>query len=63
MPLHRRRSRFARGPALFIFGSRALLFIIAAAAVELWPDPNPNPVGPGMLAALTLRAAVIWLGV
>jgi len=26
-----------------------LIFIIAAAWLGLWPDPNPNPVGPGLL--------------
>jgi hypothetical protein len=37
------------------------LLIIAAAAIGLWPDPNPNPVGPGMLALLTFWPSVICL--
>jgi hypothetical protein len=37
------------------------LFIIIAAAVGLWPDPNPNPIGPGLLAFLTFWPGVICL--
>jgi hypothetical protein len=51
------------GVVLFVLGSGPLLLIIAAAAIGLWPDPNPNPVGPGMLAALTFWPAVICIGV
>jgi hypothetical protein len=41
------KSRMVRvGPGLLILGVRPLLFIIVAAAVGLWPDPNPNPIGP-----------------
>ena len=34
---------------LLVLGSAPLVAIIAAARVGLWPDPNPNPIGPGML--------------
>jgi hypothetical protein len=49
------------GAALLIFGTGPLLFIIAAAAVGLWPDPDPNPIGPGLLAAVTFWPAVICI--
>jgi hypothetical protein len=49
------------GLALLLFGSGPLLAIILAASVGLWPDPNPNPVGPGMLAAVTFWPGVICL--
>ena len=49
------------GLVMFLLGSGPLLLIIAAAAVGLWPDPNPNPVGPGLLAALTFWPAVICI--
>jgi hypothetical protein len=51
------------GAALLIFGTGPLLFIIAAAAVGLWPDPDPNPIGPGLLAAVTFWPAVICIAV
>jgi hypothetical protein len=47
------------GLVVFFLGSGPLLFIIAAAAVGLWPDPNPNPVGPGILCGLTFWPAII----
>jgi hypothetical protein len=49
------------GVLLLVFGSGPLLFIIVAAAIGLWPDPNPNPVGPGVLAALTFWPGLICL--
>jgi hypothetical protein len=50
------------GLGLLILGVGPLLFIIVAAAVGLWPDPNPNPIGPGFLAFLTFWPGVITLG-
>lgn len=32
-----------------------------AAKVGLWPDPNPNPVGFGMLAGITFWPATLCL--
>jgi len=53
-------SRLVRaGLVIFGLGCGPLLFIIVAASVGLWPDPNPNPVGPGLLAALSLWPALI----
>lgn len=46
------------GLALLVVGAGPLLFIIAAAAVGLWPDPNPNPIGPGLLFFITFWPAV-----
>jgi hypothetical protein len=58
------RSRFVQvGLGLLIVGTGPLLFIIVAAAVGLWPDPNPNPIGPGFLAFLTFWPGVICLGI
>ncbi|MEO8224485.1 MAG: hypothetical protein ABI661_06745 [Gammaproteobacteria bacterium] len=37
------------GLALLLLGAAPLVTIIVAAKVGLWPDPNPNPVGLGML--------------
>jgi hypothetical protein len=55
-------SRLVRaGLVLFVLGCGPLLAIIGLAAVGLWPDPNPNPVGPGMLAFLTFWPSVICL--
>ena len=55
-------SRFVRtGLALFVLGCGPLLLIIVAAAVGLWPDPNPNPIGPGILAFLTFWPSLICM--
>jgi hypothetical protein len=56
------QSRLVRvGLGLLILGVGPLLFIIVAAAVGLWPDPNPNPIGPGFLAFLTFWPGVVCL--
>jgi hypothetical protein len=51
------------GLALVALGWGPLLLVIFLAAIGLWPDPNPNPVGPGLLFALTVWPAIICLGV
>jgi hypothetical protein len=49
------------GLALFVFGTGPLLTIILAASLGLLSDPNPNPIGPGMLAGITFWPAVILI--
>ena len=49
------------GLALVLVGWMPLLGIIFLAAVGLWPDPNPNPVGPGLLFFVTSWPAIICL--
>ena len=49
------------GLGLLIVGTAPLVFIIAAAALGLWPDPNPNPIGPGLLSFLTFWPAIICI--
>jgi hypothetical protein len=49
------------GLALLVLGTGPLLTIILAAQVGLWPDPEPNPIGPGILAFLTFWPGVICL--
>jgi hypothetical protein len=49
------------GLATLIVGTGPLLLIIAAAALGLLSDPNPNPVGPGLLAFFTFWPAVIMI--
>ena len=51
------------GLGLLILGTGPLFFIIVAAEIGLWPDPNPNPLGPGLLAFLTFWPSVICLGI
>lgn len=51
----RRVSRFLWiGVALLLAGCGPLVAIMAMAGVGLMQDPNPNPVGFGMLAGVTL---------
>ena len=51
------------GLALVLVGWTPLLGIVLFAAIGLWPDPNPNPVGPGLLFFLTSWPAIICLGI
>jgi hypothetical protein len=46
------------GLTIALLGSAPLLSIIAASKIGVLDDPNPNPVGFGILAACTL-----WPGV
>jgi hypothetical protein len=49
------------GLALLILGTGPLLAIVVAAALGLLSDPNPNPIGPGLLAFFTFWPAVILI--
>ena len=51
------------GIGLLVVGTGPLLFIIAAAAIGLWPDPNPNPIGPGLLFFFTFWPAVLSIAI
>ena len=51
------------GLAFVLIGWTPLLAIVFLAAVGLWPDPNPNPVGPGLLFFVTSWPAIIFLGI
>jgi hypothetical protein len=56
------RSTLVRfGLGLLLVGTGPLVGIILAAQLGLWPDPNPNPIGPGLLAFFTFWPAVICL--
>jgi hypothetical protein len=55
-----RDSKLVRwGIAGLVFGSGPLLLAIVVA--HLKGDPNPNPIGPGLLAAVTFWPSVILL--
>src|SRR3979490_2682592 len=49
------------GLVLLVIGAAPLLTIIFAAALGLWPDPNPNPVGAGLLFAVRFCPAIICI--
>jgi len=49
------------GLALVILGWGPLIGIILLADLGLWPDPNPNPIGPGILFFFTSWPAIICL--
>ncbi len=51
------------GLALIVFGWGPLWGIVLLAALGLWPDPNPNPIGPGLLFFVTAWPALICLGI
>ena len=49
------------GSILFILGSGPLLTVILLALLGMTKDPNPNPVGFGLLAFLTFWPSVIMV--
>ncbi len=51
------------GLVLLLVGTGPLLFIIVAAAIGLWPDLNPNPIGPGLLFFFTIWPALICIAI
>lgn len=51
------------GLLLVTFGWGPLLSVILLSDLGLWPDPNPNPVGAGILFFLTSWPAIICLGI
>jgi hypothetical protein len=58
------RSKLVRiGLILLVVGSAPLWGIILAARLGLWPDPDPNPIGPGLLFVVTFWPAVMLIGV
>ena len=54
---------FRVGLGLLVLGSGPLIAIGVLAAIGLWPDPNPNPIGPGMLFFFTFWPTVLCLTV
>jgi hypothetical protein len=52
---------FRIGFWLFVIGSGPLLAVILAAKLGLTRDPNPNPVGFGILAMLTFWPSIILM--
>lgn len=54
---------FKVGFWLAIIGWSPLLAIVLLDALGLWPDPNPNPIGPGLLFFFTFWPAAISMGV
>jgi len=46
------------GVATFVVGSGPLLVIMLLANLGVTKDPNPNPVGPGIMAFLTFWPSV-----
>lgn len=56
---HYLRNRWIQvGLALVVLGWGPLFTIIALADLGLWPDPNPNPIGPGLLFFVTAWPAI-----
>ena len=51
------------GLGLVLLGWTPLAAIILLAALGLWPDPNPNPIGPGLLFFVTFWPALICFAI
>ena len=59
-PLWRSRY-FVVGVVLLLLGTGPLLTVILLASLGLTRDPNPNPIGFGILAFLTLWPSIILI--
>jgi hypothetical protein len=51
------------GLALLLVGAAPLVAVIVAAKLGLWPDANPNPVGPGLLFFISGLVATVCLAI
>jgi hypothetical protein len=49
------------GILIFLIGCGPLLALIAASKLGLTRNPNPNPVGPGILAMLTFWPSIVLM--
>jgi hypothetical protein len=49
------------GLGLIVLGWGPLWAIVTLASLGLWPDPNPNPIGPGLLFFVTFFPAIACL--
>jgi hypothetical protein len=47
------------GVAVLVLGTGPLLLVILATALGLTDDPNPNPIGPGLLAFVSFWPGVV----
>lgn len=54
---------FKIGAAIALVGWTPLLAIVLLAGIGLWPDPDPNPIGPGLLFFCSFWPAAICLGI
>ncbi len=54
---------FRIGAIIALVGWSPLLAIVLLASIGLWPDPDPNPIGPGLLFFFSFWPAVICLGI
>lgn len=60
-PRFRLSRLFWIGLALLVIGTGPLLLVVVAAELGLTSDPNPNPIGLGLLTFFTFWPAVILI--
>ncbi len=58
-----RRPLFRLGLLFFVVGTGPLLLNIAASRIGWTDDPNPNPVGLGILAMFTFWPSLVMMAV
>jgi hypothetical protein len=49
------------GAGVFVLGQAPLILIIVAAQLGLWPDADPNPIGPGLLAFVSFWPGLVLM--
>ncbi|MGN6701436.1 MAG: hypothetical protein ACTHKB_00555 [Burkholderiaceae bacterium] len=54
---------FKIGTVIALLGWSPLLAVVLLSAIGLWPDPDPNPIGFGLLFFLSFWPAVICMAI
>ena len=52
---------FTAGLIVLVLGSSPLIAILLLAKIGVWPDPDPNPIGPGLLTFITFWPGVLLM--
>lgn len=52
---------FTAGFLTVVLGNAPLVGILLLAKIGVWPDPDPNPIGPGLLSFVTLVPGLLLM--
>ena len=52
---------FTVGFIMLVLGSAPLITILVLAKIGVWPDPDPNPIGTGLLTFVTFWPGVLLM--
>ncbi len=52
---------FTAGFLMVVLGNAPLVGIVVLAKIGVWPDPDPNPIGPGLLSFVTFVPGLLMM--